>query len=655
MHDPSSSSSSSTSSSWPWATPHRDEKQPGTTPLSIPWRQLLQWSTSASTGSETWKAVLAQVEHAFKIMSASDIQKLSQLVKGHQWITNVTCDCNDRYGAIFDDFKKRLAAIGFQVTPVAQKIQKDVNRTYGLFCRNSQVASFLFGLKRAAYLKSLHVLLLAAAEQFGYCQGMNFIAANFLLHYSERDAFILFCFLMNERNMRALFVPQSSCLVDFIRVFDKRLKLLYRKVYEHLKAINFSSFCHAIEWFTTCFLVSNPGELSSCVFDMVLLDVNDALIRIGLSVLANLETKLLSMDLEEMQLCFKSLVMELRAADVISVALFIETKGTSSTLGKLISGDFSKKSSPNTSASPWSRRVMESRWEPDSESDDCNDDNNSYDEYMTSAFQTNMSLTGQEQQSVVAYDADNEDERDDGQIIRGNNFEKRKRSPSFYTKIRNRNEAKLRLSDDDLLAKECLCTLGEIVCLWTPYGRLDDIRIPCRHLRSRRGRKINETSARVLRFDPRSRPDGYSRKASCFSRAIEVYLNIPADLGLRKNWLPQVFDDWFVVSVDVCLPSYVNVMFSSYLNTGRALKEGADDTSTQLYSSKECRLQGEKLEDYFTDIEPICAINSILAIDKRLCNQSRQLGTVNRKLEFAVSGKKKKKTLPRRPIKFSKL
>lgn len=219
---------SSSSSSWLWATPGRSqepESESARTPLSAPWRQLIQWTTATTpVGSDTWRGILAHVDHALKIMSTSDSQKLDRLVNGHQWMTNVSSANYERYGAMFDDFKKKLAIIGIQTSTVAQKIQKDVNRTYGLFCRNSQLASFFFGLKRGSYLKSLQNLLLAAAEQFGYCQGMNFIAAKFLLHHSEREAFILFCFLMNERHMRGLFVPQSSTLVDFIRVFEKVIR-----------------------------------------------------------------------------------------------------------------------------------------------------------------------------------------------------------------------------------------------------------------------------------------------------------------------------------------------------------------------------------------------------------------------------------------------
>jgi hypothetical protein len=214
------------------------------------------------------------------------------------------------------------------------------------------------------------LILNAASVSIAYCQGMNFIAAIFLLNYSEKDSFILFSFLMNERNLKVLFNPKSSCLVDYIKLFEKRLKLNYRKVYDHFKAINFSAFCYTIEWFTTCFIVSNPNELSACVIDMLLIDINDTLIRIGLSIIANLETKLLSLDLENIQISFKQLVGNLEVVDVISVALCLEFKGEYNLLGKMYCKETAMK------VIPWSRSSLESNWCPDFAFLDTKDTNN---------------------------------------------------------------------------------------------------------------------------------------------------------------------------------------------------------------------------------------------------------------------------------------
>ena len=363
--------------------PKKGQSHKQSTPLAIPWREMGSWLGTTQSGATIWAKVLRQLDVSVRLLSETELTKIKQLIRGIGWMDNVDENFRLQYGDFYDAYKRERGSHhhnhstrdvsteaidsqsnkydndmdassstnkndnsatgtcndnnrsvrsnasdgGSGYESFTYKIQKDINRTFGLFCRSSQVASFVFGLKRGAYLKSLHHLLVAASRKYGYCQGMNFIAANFLLHYPEKDSFILFCYLMEKRCMEVLFNPKSACLVDYIKLFEKRLKLHYKKVYEHLKSIGFVGFCYAIEWFTTCFLVSNPNELSACVMDMLMIDIKDTLIRIGLAVIANLESHLLQYDLEQMQVHFKSMVLGLKVVDVISVAVSITSRG----------------------------------------------------------------------------------------------------------------------------------------------------------------------------------------------------------------------------------------------------------------------------------------------------------------------------------------
>ena len=303
MRSTNDATSSNMSTPTPRTVPPSNSTESESTPLPITWREMGNWLGATSSGSATWQVVMKQLDPSLRLIEESDAEKIQQLVNGIGWMDNVSSSFRQIYGSFYDEYrsKRHCGLVDGVPSEYAYKIQKDINRTYGLFCRSSQLASFVFGLKRGAYLKSLNHLLLAASKKYGYTQGMNFVAANFLLHYSERESFILFCFLMEERHLNILFNPKTACLVEYIKVFEKRLKMHYRKLYDHLKEIGFVGFCYAIEWFTTCFLVSNPGEVSACVFDMLMIDVKDTLIRVGLSVLANLESQLLSYDLEQMQ------------------------------------------------------------------------------------------------------------------------------------------------------------------------------------------------------------------------------------------------------------------------------------------------------------------------------------------------------------------
>lgn len=384
------------------------------------------------------------------------------------------------------------------------------------------------------------------------------------------------------------------------------------------------------------------------MFDLVLIDMNDTLIRVGLAIFANIETRLLTLDLEQMQLCFKSLVMELRATDVISVALFIESKGSMNTLGKIMAVDIrNHKSSPSIGSSPWSRKAMESRWEPDSDSSESEEDGDSYNEYIVSSFQTDSSLADNQQKLHLAYDADNED-IPDTQKGKSDNPRKCLQSIAFKQRIRKRRDAKINVGSAKDPRRIC-CFAGEPASLWTPFGRRDDLRMPCRHQRARRGHK---SIARVLRFDPKAKPDGYSRTVSCYCRNIEVHLNVPIDLERRHHWLPQLFSDWLAVDSDTKLPHDINIVFASYIRQLKTLNFlSKEEASEALYDDDDDHSpQIEICDDLFLDT---CLGLDNLSSTTRFMISSKEV--VNKKLRFGTNKNVKKKIPSRRPARFELL
>ena len=99
---------------------------------------------------------------------------------------------------------------------------------------------------------------------------MNFLAAKLLLIENDpKVAFIVLSFILRQRHLLVLFDHHNSCLMDYMNIFHKRLRRHNRIVYRHLKLINFPPLCFTIEWFTTCFIVSSPGNLSTLVLDLI--------------------------------------------------------------------------------------------------------------------------------------------------------------------------------------------------------------------------------------------------------------------------------------------------------------------------------------------------------------------------------------------------
>ena len=99
---------------------------------------------------------------------------------------------------------------------------------------------------------------------------MNFLAAKLLLIENDpKFAFTMLSYILRQKHLLILFDPHNSCLMDYMNIFHKRLRRHNRHVYRHLKLINFPPLCFTIEWFTTCFIVSSPGKLSTLVLELI--------------------------------------------------------------------------------------------------------------------------------------------------------------------------------------------------------------------------------------------------------------------------------------------------------------------------------------------------------------------------------------------------
>lgn len=274
------------------------------------------------TRSRIWMQAHAQILASnAQYEYESEVSLVAQLIGGQRWGEMIPQEWKDIYGAMYAESRS------FPVDDRERvNIDKDVHRTFGVFTRN-RLLQIQFRLNEKEYSESLKSVLIAATHERRYCQGFNFLAALFILSESgDKESFTLLCFLLRQRHLEVLFNPTYSCLMEYMKVFEKRLRRHNRGVYSRFKAIGFEPVCYAIEWFTTCFIVSSPssGELSSCVIDMLLLGMQDAMLRVGLAVIDCLEPQILPLDLEDLQLKFKALTRQVDVVNVLARALTMD-------------------------------------------------------------------------------------------------------------------------------------------------------------------------------------------------------------------------------------------------------------------------------------------------------------------------------------------
>ncbi|ETW07861.1 hypothetical protein H310_02282 [Aphanomyces invadans] len=172
---------------------------------------------------------------------------------------------------------------------------------------------------------ALHRVLNAISEaEDGYCQGMNFIAAVFLVQgFSEEHAYIVFLYLLKHKHLSQFFKDSSIFLNEYLAQFQYQLSLYLPELANRLEACGFSVYLYGVEWFTTIFSCSSKLDLTRAVLDMMLIGVEDVMFRVGLAVLKNVEAQLMGLQFEDLLHHFKAIVKQADTYQVVVDALII--------------------------------------------------------------------------------------------------------------------------------------------------------------------------------------------------------------------------------------------------------------------------------------------------------------------------------------------
>jgi hypothetical protein len=249
--------------------------------------------------------------------------KLDALAEESNWMKLVPEKFRTFYGLRYDQASTWTSIS----SKTRDQIVRDVPRTFSLYIEHQRYLRLQFPSDMRPYCDALqHVLEVACHQDFGcgYCQGMNFLAATFLLSEgNKRSAFILFAYMLKQCHLEILYNPKCSSLLEYMQYYEGRLRAHNKAVYDHLEAEEFPPLCYTVEWFTTCFLVSSPGELSACVIDLMLSGYSDIMIRVGLALMDHLETVIMQSNAEKLQLNFKKMLLLANCVEVMSRALTI--------------------------------------------------------------------------------------------------------------------------------------------------------------------------------------------------------------------------------------------------------------------------------------------------------------------------------------------
>ncbi|RHY87740.1 hypothetical protein DYB37_005365 [Aphanomyces astaci] len=145
----------------------------------------------------------------------------------------------------------------------------------------------------------------------GYCQGMNFIAAVFLVQgFSEENAYIVFLYLLKHKHLSQVFKDSSMFLNEYLGQFQQQFSLYLPDLADRLESCGFSVYLYGVEWFTTIVPV----------LDMMLVGIEDVMFRVGLALL---KSQVMDLQFEDLLRHFKSIIKQADTYQVVLDALAI--------------------------------------------------------------------------------------------------------------------------------------------------------------------------------------------------------------------------------------------------------------------------------------------------------------------------------------------
>lgn len=157
--------------------------------------------------------------------------------------------------------------------PAAAAISKDLDRT---------------PMAKNVDRDALARLLLAYSlfdPEVGYTQGMAFIAVPLLMEMSETEAFGLFVQLMKSYDFRTVFMTEMPGLHLKLYQFDRMLEDTLESVHTHLRREGVQSSMYASQWFLTMFAYRFPPSLVTRIFDIVIAEGMEALLRFAFALM----------------------------------------------------------------------------------------------------------------------------------------------------------------------------------------------------------------------------------------------------------------------------------------------------------------------------------------------------------------------------------
>jgi hypothetical protein len=171
--------------------------------------------------------------------------------------------------------KKKAKEDAAAISKLEKAIKRDLGArtSFSKFAASAGLQDGLFGVCKAYALFD---------EGVGYAQGMNFLAMPLLFNMPEEEAFCLLVRLMNQYHLRDLFVQDMPGLHMHLYQFERLLEDFEPKLYCHLHRRHVTPHLYATQWFLTLFAYRFPLQLVLRIYDLILSEGLEAILKFGI-------------------------------------------------------------------------------------------------------------------------------------------------------------------------------------------------------------------------------------------------------------------------------------------------------------------------------------------------------------------------------------
>ncbi|KAI9642845.1 hypothetical protein NHQ30_008579 [Ciborinia camelliae] len=184
--------------------------------------------------------------------------------------------------------KKKAKEDAAALSKLERAIKRDLGArtSYSKFAASAGLQDGLFGLCKAYALYD---------EGVGYAQGMNFLVMPLLFNMPEEEAFCLLVRLMNHYHLRDLFIQDMPGLHKHLYQFERLLEDFEPALYCHLHRRQVTPHLYATQWFLTLFAYRFPLQLVLRIYDLILSEGLEAILKFGIVLMQKNAAHLLTL------------------------------------------------------------------------------------------------------------------------------------------------------------------------------------------------------------------------------------------------------------------------------------------------------------------------------------------------------------------------